>query len=247
MDALRDGVVLDAWYPVGSPVDIRRHGISHTKLLGRQIDLAVHKTWISPSIDGRPLPVTERLGLVWTTLGHPNGPPQPLIEYYEVDRTTLNVSSGPIEATGPEILEDTLRILDGSAAEAERSPDLKAAFAPERDEEGCLLVRSSRADLGELGSDVACEARILSPQSAILSFRHPSRPPGQDHRRDFFAVFCQPIDQSVTVVHAFAGIVDLSTSSLDRIRRGRPFVGIESAGVCGGRASKPPPRLSDRG
>ncbi len=73
MDAKDDTTVWNAWYVVGSPTDIRRQGRRATQLLDRRVDLTVRRTWISAECDGRPLPVVERLGYVWTTLGDPSG------------------------------------------------------------------------------------------------------------------------------------------------------------------------------
>ncbi|MEE7493345.1 hypothetical protein [Methylobacterium oryzae] len=225
MTTFADGIVENAWYPLGSPVDIRRHGIEHTRLMGRQIDLEVHRTWISPSVDGQALPVTERLGLVWTTLGRPNGPPQQLIEYYEVDRTTVNVSSAPVGLAGPKVLEGAVGLLDGSG-QSDGAGSRQVAVGGlgiDRDEHGALRIVSDRANLGTLGAELACEARIVTPYSAVFAFRHPSRPPGQEHRQDLFAIFCQPLEAGLTVVHRLAAIVDLPAGEVDRIRSGRPI------------------------
>lgn len=225
MSDLADGVVENAWYPIGSPVDIRRRGIARTRLLERPIDLEVHRTWISPSVGGHALPVTERLGLVWTTLGRPNGPPQQMIEYYEVDRTTVNVSSAPMGLSGPGVVEAAIELLAGSTApDADGSRQAPAGGpAVDRDEWGALRIASGRADLGALGTGVACEARIVTPYAAVFAFRHPSRPPGQDHRPDLFAVFCQPLEPGLTVAHRLAAVVDLPSVEIERIRSGRPL------------------------
>lgn len=232
MNLLERGVLSNGWFPVGSPVDIRRHNIRKTMLLGREVDLVVHPTWISPSADGRQLPVTERLGLVWTTLGQPNGPPQPLIEYYEVDRTTLNVSSGPVDGSPQSVLEDTLRRLEGSGSGAAPRRDLSSVV--ENHHEGGLLLRSEGADLGVLGAAVACEAHVTSPCSVVITFRHASRARGQESRKDFYAVFCQPVSDRQTAVHRLLGIVDLRRDKLDLVRQGYPFAPTKEADHAAG-------------
>ena len=93
MNAQDDKAVWNAWYPVGSPVDLRRQKRTRTHLLDRELTLTLHPTRITAECDRRALPVVERLGYVWTTLGKPEKLPQPLIEYYEVDRLTLNIWS----------------------------------------------------------------------------------------------------------------------------------------------------------
>src|SRR5262245_4905140 len=108
IEAQDDKAVWNQWYPIGSPIDLRRMNRTKTWLLGHEIDLTIHKTWISAATGSRPLPVTERLGYVWTTLGEPARAPQSLVEYYEVDRMVMNIRSTPIKCSGLRVIDNVI-------------------------------------------------------------------------------------------------------------------------------------------
>lgn len=108
MDARDDKAVWNAWYPIGSPIDLRRQKRCSTRLLDREITITVHPTWISAACGDRLLPVMERLGYVWTTLGEPGGPPPGLNEYYEIERLTMNVWSTPIKCSGLRVIDNVV-------------------------------------------------------------------------------------------------------------------------------------------
>lgn len=201
MDAQDDSAVWDKWYVIGSPTDIRRLGRSRTWLLGREIELDVKLTRIGASCEGRPLPVTERLGYVWTTLGNPVGWPQPLLEYYEVDRLVMNIWSTPLKCSG-------LRVVDNVVDNAHYSfvhpgilgdedhlnldlPD------PQVDDNGVLWSRSHKAWLPITESMAEYTYRISDPYSVILHIHRPDTP----MRYDFLGIFAQPIDEENFVAH----------------------------------------------
>ncbi len=201
MDARDDSAVWNRWYPVGSPTDIRRRQFTRTGLLGRQIDLTIHKTWISAECEGRSLPVTERLGYVWTTLGNPVGPPQQLLEYYEVDRMVMNIWSTPIRCSGLRIVDNVIDnahfpfLHPGILGDGDHL-DLTTS-TPFVDEGGVLWSRSQKAWLPITQSVAEYTYRIADPYSVILYIHRPTTP----HRYDFLGIFTQPVTEELFIAH----------------------------------------------
>jgi phenylpropionate dioxygenase-like ring-hydroxylating dioxygenase large terminal subunit len=204
MDAREDSAVWNAWYPLGDPVDLRRQGRTATRLLDREIALQIHRTWISASCAGRALPVFERLGYVWTTLGEPDGPPHPLIEYYEVDRLSMNVWSTPIRCSG-------LRIVDNVIDNA-HFPFLHPGILGDREHlelpphenvtrEDGLWSLSHRAWLPLTGAIAEYTYWIPAPFSVILHIHRPQEPEGRAPRYDYLGVFAQPVNEESFIAH----------------------------------------------
>ncbi|KKM46577.1 hypothetical protein LCGC14_1559640 [marine sediment metagenome] len=201
MNAQDDPSVWNCWYVVGSPIDIRRRNLTTTRLLGHQIDLTIHKTWISVECEGRPLPVTERLGYIWTTLGEPDGPPQTLLEYYEIDRVVMNIWSTPLKCSG-------LRIVDNVIDNA-HFPFVHPGILGDQDhfditcgqthvdDAGTLWSTSQKAWLPIAQSIAEYTYRIADPYSVILYIHRPETP----GRYDFLGIFAQPLDEENFVAH----------------------------------------------
>ncbi|WP_207100873.1 hypothetical protein [Paracoccus shandongensis] len=201
MNAREDAAVWNRWYPLGSPTDIRRRKATRTRLLGHDIDLEIHKTWISASSDSRPLPVTERLGYVWTSLGTPDGPPQQLLEYYEVDRLVMNIWSTPIKCSGLRIVDNVIDnahfpFLHPNILGDEDHLDLVPGEASV-DDAGALWLKSQKAWLPLTNSVAEYTYRISDPYSVVLFIHRPSTP----DRYDYLGIFAQPVDEENFIAH----------------------------------------------
>lgn len=201
MDAADDPAVWNRWYPLGAPPDIRRLGLRQTRLLNRPIDLTTHKTWISAKCEYRPLPVTERLGYVWTTLGQPDGPPPQLLEYYEVDRIVMNIWSPQIQCSGLRIIDNVVDNAHfpfvhpgvlGSTDHLEQVP-----ATPEIDADGVLWSRSQKYWLPITCAVAEYTYRIQDPYSVILYIHRPNR----SGRFDYLGIFAQPLDEEHVIAH----------------------------------------------
>ncbi len=227
MDARDDPVVWNAWYPVGAPTDIRRQHATRTRLLGHQIDLTIHKTWISAACEGRPLPVTERLGYVWTTLGRPDGPPQSLLEYYEVDRVTMNIWSTPIKCSGLRIIDNVIDnahfpfVHPGILGDAAH-PDIITA-EPIIDEGGTLWLPSQRAWLPLTQSVAEYTYRIADPYTVILYIHRPQSP----GRHDFLGIFAQPVDEENFIAHKMFAWVHENWMDERRLKSDQQWISVQ--------------------
>jgi phenylpropionate dioxygenase-like ring-hydroxylating dioxygenase large terminal subunit len=106
-----DQVALDDWYPVTDAVDAPAYT---TRLLGHPIRVGftgdrARITALSP--DGhelRELPVTERFGLIWTTLGHPVKEVYDFPEAHEPDRRYVRCGWVTLRTSAPRIVENFL-------------------------------------------------------------------------------------------------------------------------------------------
>lgn len=201
MDAKHDPAVWNRWYAIGSPTDIRRRGWTTTRLLDRQIDLDVKLTRIGARCEGRQLPVTERLGYVWTTLGNPTSWPQQLLEYYEVDRLVMNIWSTPIKCSGLRIVDNVIDnahfpFLHPNILGDEDHLDLVPGEASV-DAAGALWLKSQKAWLPLTNSVAEYTYRISDPYSVVLFIHRPSTP----GRYDYLGIFAQPLDEENFIAH----------------------------------------------
>src|ERR1700744_2220143 len=99
-----DRVALDDWYPVADAVDAPSRS---TRLLGHPVRVGyaggrARVTALSPAGEElRELPVSERFGLVWTTLGRPAKDVYDLPEAREPDRRDGPCGWVSVRTSGP--------------------------------------------------------------------------------------------------------------------------------------------------
>lgn len=230
MDACDDKAVWNAWYPLGAPPEIRRRGMCRTWLLDREIELDIHRTWISVASDGRPLPVCERLGYIWTTLGEPEGPPQTLIEYYEVDRLAMNIWSTPLKCSGLRLVDNVVDnahfpfvhpgIL-GDEAHLELPP-----CEHEIDAAGALWSLSHKAWLPITGDIAEYTYRISDPYSVVLLIHRP-REPGVPQRYDYLGIFAQPVTEETFIAHKMFSWVREDWMDTRQLRSDQQWISVQ--------------------
>ena len=106
-----DRVALDDWYPVADAVPAPAHG---TRLLGHPVRVGYaggRARVTAPRDDGREqreLPVVERFGLVWTTLGSPAKDVYDLPEAREPGRRYVRCGWVTLRTSAPRIVENFL-------------------------------------------------------------------------------------------------------------------------------------------
>lgn len=209
-DASDEPATWDEWYPLGSPIDLRRSGRTRTRLLDRDIDLTIHRTWISAACGNRSLPVTERLGYIWTTLGRPDHAPHPVIEYYEVDRLVMNIWSTPIKCSGLRLIDNVIDnahfpfVHPGVLGDTEHLD--QPPYINEVDAEGGFWSRSHRAWLPLTNSVAEYTYSIPSPYSVVLMI-HRAGDSFRKERYDFLCVFAQPTSQDACIAHKMLAFV----------------------------------------
>lgn len=230
MNAFDDKAIWNQWYPVGSPIDLRRQQRIRTTLLDREVKLTVHPTWIGAESEGRQLPTMERLGYVWTSLGDPTAPPPPLIEYYEVDRLVMNVWSTPLKCSGLRVVDNVLDnahyaflhpgIL-GDEAHLELPP-----YETLEDEKGELWSKSQRAYLPITGEMAEYTYRIPNPYSVILCIHRP-RGEGEPQRFDYLGIFCQPTSEETFIAHKMLAWVREDWMDETRLRSDQQWISVQ--------------------
>jgi phenylpropionate dioxygenase-like ring-hydroxylating dioxygenase large terminal subunit len=106
-----DRVALDDWYPVADAADAPSRS---TRLLGQPVRVGyaggrARVTALSPGGEElRELPVTERFGLVWTTLGSPVKDVYDFPEAHEADRRYLRCGWVTVRTSAPRLVENFL-------------------------------------------------------------------------------------------------------------------------------------------
>lgn len=227
MDAQDDPAVWNRWYAIGTPTDIRRRGWKSTRLLDRQIDFDVKLTRIGASCEGRVLPVTERLGYVWTTLGEPEGWPPQLLEYYEVDRLVMNIWSTPLKCSGLRIVDNVIDnahfpfvhpgIL-GDQDHLELEPS-----KPNVDTEGTLWSRSQKAWLPITQSAQDYTYRIQDPYSVILYIHND----GEPQRFNVLGIFAQPTSEETFIAHKLLAWVKEDWMDDKQLRSDQQWISVQ--------------------
>ncbi|MEX3009683.1 hypothetical protein [Hoeflea sp. TYP-13] len=230
MKANEDKAVWNAWYPLGVPQEIRRRNMLRTWLLDNEIDLEIHRTWISVACGGRPLPVCERLGYIWTTLGEPDRLPQSLIEYYEVDRLAMNIWSTPLKCSGLRIVDNVIDnahfpfVHPGILGDEEHL-DLPP-YVNEVDADGTLWSCSHQAWLPITNSVAEYTYRISDPYSVIL-FIHRPCVPGEVQRYDYLGIFAQPVTEEHFIAHKMFSWVREDWMEMRQLRSDQQWISVQ--------------------
>ena len=230
MDAKDDKSVWNAWYPVGSPIDLRRQKRTATQLLDRELTLTLHPTRITAHCDKRPLPMVERLGYVWTTLGEPERLPQTLIEYYEVDRLTMNIWSTPLKCSGLRIVDNVIDnahfpFVHPGILGDERHLELPG-YENSVDGEGTFWSKSHCAYLPITSAVAEYTYRISDPYSVILFIHRPCAE-GEVERYDYLGVFGQPTTEESVIAHKMLAWVKEHWMDERQLRSDQQWISVQ--------------------
>ena len=230
VDARTDKAVWNSWYPLGAPSELRRQNRVSTRLLDRDIELSFKRTSISARCEGRMLPVFERLGYIWTTLGSPDRPPQSLIEYYEVDRLTMNIWSTPIRCSGLRIVDNVIDNAHFPFLHPGILGDFDHLHLPPHenrvDESNELWSISHRAWLPLIGAVAEYTYRIASPFSVLLFIHRPAQG-GSDRRFDYLGVFAQPTGEESFIAHKMFAWVQEDWMDPKRLRSDQQWISVQ--------------------
>lgn len=99
--------IRDEWYVVGAVEPCRAAGL-RTRLLGRDVVVLGDEAIVARTGDGRPLPVRERYGCVWVSLGDPSHEPPAIPEADEDDRRRVLCGAVGVRASGLRLVENFL-------------------------------------------------------------------------------------------------------------------------------------------
>jgi phenylpropionate dioxygenase-like ring-hydroxylating dioxygenase large terminal subunit len=206
-------IIFDNWHPVCAP-PAPGAKILRTRLLDVPIEASAGPH-VRRADNGEDLPVLERFGLVWTTLGRPEQDLFDVPEYLEPDRR--NLSAGPIgvAASAPRAIENFLDLahfpfVHTDILGAEPHTEVKDYEVRTSDDgreivaTGCEFFQPLAALTAAGGQKVDYIYRVPHPFCAVLyksCFVDPSR-------MDVIAIFIQSMTQETIRAHLVMSMID---------------------------------------
>jgi phenylpropionate dioxygenase-like ring-hydroxylating dioxygenase large terminal subunit len=216
-----DPVALNEWYAMRTLSDVisaprRARLLGQDVLLWRADDgeLCVHETdTIAPL--GRKLPVRERYGCLWTSLGTPSREIFDIPEASEADRRFVICGWVKIRSSGPRVIENFLDMAhfpyvhqDILGAEPHTEvPDYQSEIRRDVDEvwaTNCRFFQPRIAATESSGDFVQLTYRVPSPFTVMLYRVCPSAP----SRLDAIALFIHPIEEDLCRAQPVMFLVD---------------------------------------
>ncbi len=219
-----DNVLLDLWHPLGAVETMRWDRVWHEQLLGAPLTVGrspggILGAWRREARDCRTtswpaegppetaLPVIERYGYLWTSLGKPR-PLFQIPEADESDRRLLHACSVTVHTSAPRSIENFLDmghfpfvhtdVLGEEPHTEVKDYNVKASVA---DQEilatDCVFYQPRAALDSEGGAEVDYVYRVPHPHCAVLY----KSSPGHEGRQDVIAVFLQALDQEHIRAH----------------------------------------------
>lgn len=218
-----DSFALDQWYVVGSTTELRPEHPRHTALQGQPIVVAREPNGAASVRTEGPdvwqLPVEERYGYLWTSLGQPNKPLIDMPEFDEPGRRLVICGAITVRTSGPRIIENFLDmahfpyvhpgVLGSEAAtevanyKVEHRDDVDELWATE-----CGFKQPQAMAASEGETEVDYLYRVAEPCSSILYKSSPGKPDAMD----LIGIFVQPREETHSDAHCFMLVYDDSSS-----------------------------------
>ncbi|GBQ26776.1 vanillate O-demethylase oxygenase [Gluconacetobacter azotocaptans DSM 13594] len=222
-----DRAVLDCWHPIGFLDGIGAHR-THTRLLGVDLTARRHRDGaIVVGAAGRsdPLPVAERYGCLWTSLGTPPAAPLSIPDADEPDRRLVCCGSVEVHASGLRVIENFLDIAHfpfvhtgilGAEPQTEVARyhteirrDVDEVWATE-----CRFHQPQAAHSSHTGVEAQYVYRVASPFVTLLYKSCPNDPV----RPDVIALFVQPTAPDRCRAHPVMFLIDDVSPQADLIQ-----------------------------
>jgi phenylpropionate dioxygenase-like ring-hydroxylating dioxygenase large terminal subunit len=221
-----DPVALDQWYAIDTAADVTA-APRHTRLLGQDI---VYVRAAGGSLEvreagGPGLPVRERYGCLWTTLGQPAREIVDIAEALEPDRRFLMCGWTRLRASGLRVVENFLDMAHfpfvhsgvlGAEPHTE-VPHYAAEIRRDVDEvwaTDCKFFQPRIAATEAEGDFAELTYRVPSPFTVMLYRVCPSAP----HRLDVIALFIHPIEEDLCRAQPVEWLIDPVSSDNDLLR-----------------------------
>jgi phenylpropionate dioxygenase-like ring-hydroxylating dioxygenase large terminal subunit len=227
MTGAADRATLDQWYVVDAATDVGPVP-ARGRLLGRGLTLRRNGeggTEVTLDMGGAPLPVRERYGYVWTTLGAPARGVFDMPEADEPDRRFVPCGPIAVRASGLRIVENFLDLAHFPFVHTD-------ILGAEPRTEVARYATEIRRDVDEVW---ATKCQFFQPQAAMSAsggimtqyiYRVPSpfvtllykTCPGAANRWDVICLFVQPLEPDRCRVHPVMFLLDDATPLSDLIR-----------------------------
>jgi phenylpropionate dioxygenase-like ring-hydroxylating dioxygenase large terminal subunit len=221
MTKTTDKAALDQWYAVETSADLGS-AMVRTRLLGQDIELCRDDRgmpMIAEAYDdgkrGSALPVRERYGCVWTTLGKPEREIFDIPEASEPDRRFVPCGWVKMRASGLRVVENFLDMAHfpfvhkdilGSEEHAE-VPKYLSELRRDVDEvwaSNCSFFQPRIAATETEGAFVHLTFRVPNPFAVMLYRVCPTSP----NRLDAIALFIQPLEEDLCRAQPVMYLVD---------------------------------------
>ncbi|GKX33540.1 MAG: hypothetical protein MnENMB40S_11580 [Rhizobiaceae bacterium MnEN-MB40S] len=225
MTKTTDRAVLNDWYAVETSTDLTSKPV-RTRLLGQDVELyrneggtPVIREVTEDGEHGPPLPVRERYGCVFTTLGAPNKDIVEIEESHEADRRFVPCGWVTMRASGLRVVENFLDMAhfpfvhtDILGAEPHTEvPVYRSEIRRDVDEvwaTNCTFFQPRIAATESEGDFVHLTYRVPSPFTVMLYRVCPTAP----DRLDAIALFIQPMEEGYCRAQPVMYLVDDQSS-----------------------------------
>ena len=219
-----DPVALDDWYAVASLADLTFLPV-RSRLLGQEIEIA--RTAGGPAVHGlgRALPVRQKWGLLFTTLGAPRRALFDIPEAEEPDRRFVPCGWVTMRASGLRVVENFLDMAHFPFVHADilgaephtEVPRYDSEIRREVDEvwaTNCTFFQSRIAATESAGDFVRLTYRVPAPFVVMLYRVAPSAP----DRLDAIALFIQPMEETLCRAIPLMWLVDSVSTHTELLR-----------------------------
>ena len=215
VDSVDDPVARDLWYAIVATDELTPGTRLDTRLLGEPISVFADREGLYSAATAaeRTLPVTERYGYLWASLGDP----RPLFDIPEVDepdRRTLNAGTLQVATSAPRCVENFLDMghfpyvhtdLLGAEPHTEvRDYQVTTNADGEIWATECVFYQPKAAANATEGQLTEYTYRVPHPSVSIL-YKSCAEDPS---RNDVIALFVQPVDAETSRAHNFLCMVD---------------------------------------
>jgi phenylpropionate dioxygenase-like ring-hydroxylating dioxygenase large terminal subunit len=215
-----DRVALDQWHIAGAAEDLPVGRAKATPLLGARVMLfRAADDSVAASVGDRPLPVRQKFGYVWTSLGDPVGEVFDIPEYDEPDRRNMNAASMGVHVSAPRAVENFLDLAHfafvhtnylGVEPHTEIKPYKVEVSAGG---EGilatkCVAYQPLASLVATEGYDVEYVYRVPHPYCAILYKANAV----DLARQDVICLFLQPAEEERSIGHMLLSVLDETNS-----------------------------------
>jgi phenylpropionate dioxygenase-like ring-hydroxylating dioxygenase large terminal subunit len=215
MSLTDDGAALDQWYTLGALQDFPAGAEVRSRLLGEDLTVRRLADGVEVRAAGRTLPVRTDYAHLWTSFGAPERDLFELPESREPDRRWIHCGPVRVRASGLRLVENFLDLAhfpyvhtdilgsedhpEVAKYEVEQRRDVDELWATK-----CEFYQPKAAAASDEGQISKYMYRVVSPFNVMLY----KTPPTAPDRWDVIALFVQPVDEAISVAHAFMLVID---------------------------------------
>ena len=211
-----DATTLNSWQVVGARDEMPIGVPYNSRLLGESIVINRRDAnTVEAAAAGRTLPVIERYGYAWTSLGVPPAELFAIPEYFEADRRNVNAGTFGVHVSAPRAIENFLDMghfpfvhtgyLGEEPFTEVKDYDVEIVDSPrEILATRCRFYQPRPSPTATEGFDVEYIYRVPHPFCAVLYKSSPT----DAARMDVIALFLQPLDEEHVHANMLLSVLD---------------------------------------